>query len=303
MGTLLAIHYFSAKKYRLLPLGFLFFILYEYTSVTSILILIAVSFCYLLVSIHYPLDSYQYTTRKKRKKEKSQLWLSNRTQAVFYKEVVILWRDRVFFSILFSASFLGAASGYLARFGPGNLLPESLELFVNMIRPETYAFFGIYILTIHGAVFPSLNFFLNEDDTLWLYRHLPVPMNTIIHGKALALIISFLSCIPFIAFYVAFTTFDSLVFLLWFQLFAFLVSIIICFPLGSRYLGKKSDILLLYSVSLIIFMIISISFSLQYLIEPFGISTSVWYLISIGGSIMLLLFVSLKLTARSLTIS
>ncbi len=302
LGSLLSLHYFSTKKYRLFPLGFLFYLIYQYPDIFSVSIILIGAFCYLVWSLGQILDSYQHVGRKKRKKENAQLWLSGERQALFYKEVIILWRDRILFSILFSSSLIGVITGYLALFGPGEILPESLQVLVSMIRPEAYAFFGIYVMTIHAAVFPSLSFFLNEADSLWLLRHLPVSMRTIVKAKMFALLTPFLCCIPYIAFYTAFIQLESMLFLLWFLSFSFLLSIIICFPLGARYVGKKSDIMLLYSVSLLILVIIGLVFSIQYLLRPYSIQRMAFYLFSLIFELVVILFFTLKNTARTLSV-
>ena len=281
LGSIIVLHYFSKKKYRLIPIGFVFYFIYVYDDIFSILFAIFVSFIYLLISMKFCLDSFQFVNRKSRKKEKPQVWLANPIKTVFYKEITILWRERVLFSVLFSAVFMGIVTGYIALFGAGDFLPESLRFFASRIAPESYAFFGIYVLTIHGAVFVSLSFFLNEEKTLWLIHHLPVKIKTYIYGKALALTIPFLCSIPFIAYYSAFTKGESLLFLIWFLIFSYLAAIIICFPLGAKYVGKKSDILLLYSVSLLIFAVLGFSFSLNSIFKLFNFSSYFFYVLII----------------------
>jgi hypothetical protein len=241
-------------------------------------------------------------SRKVRKPEQAQVWLSHSKKAVFYKESIILWRDRVLFSILFSAVMMGVGAGYIARFGAESLLPESLQVFASQFSPESYAFFGIYVLTIHGAVFISLSFFLNEEHTIWLLRHVPVTMNDIVQGKVYALLLPFLCSLPFIAYYTAFTSGKSLPFLLWFLVFSYLAGIIISFPLGARYVGKKSDILLLYSSSLLIFVILGGTFSISGFVTTLDWSKYVLY-----GFVLLLelglLLLSIRITAHSLSIN
>jgi len=301
LGSTIVLHYFSKKKYRLIPLCFIFYILTFYNDIISVLIILIVSFIYLLLSSKFCLDSFQFVSRKTRKKEKAQLWLSNSIKAVFYKEITILWRERVLFSIIFSAVLMGIVTGYIALFGAEEFLPESLKTIASMIAPESYAFFGIYVLTIHGAVFISLSFFLNEEHTLWLIRHLPVKMKTYVYGKALALIIPFICSIPFIAYYSAFTNGESLFFLIWFLIFSYLAGIIICFPLGAKYVGKKSDILLLYSVSLFIFGILGISFSFNTVFKVFNVFKYLLYIFLILIEFALL-FISFRISEKYLSI-
>ena len=302
LGTLIVLHYFSQYKYRLIPVGGMLCLLYFFPSLVSILLLLGVSLIYLYISLFFALDSYQFVKRKTWKQERTQLWLTHPILAVFYKEVIILWREKILFSILFSAVVLGIGIGYIARFGITQFLPENLAKFAEGIPPETYAFFGIYILTIHAAVFVSLSFFLNEEKTLWLLRHMPIHMMKIVSGKALTISMPFLCSIPFIAYFTAFIPGQSLLFIIWFLLFSFIASMILCFPLGARYAGRKSDILLLYSVSLMIFIILSIMYSLSSTITSMGIFGLVVYMLLVLLEITFFVFVSMKQTAKYLSI-
>jgi len=301
-GSIFVLHYFSRNKYRLIPLGLIFIAIYQFNDIISLLILSIASFVYLLWSFNYCSDSYLYVGRTERKNEKAQMWLSTIKKAVFYKEIVILWRERILFSILISAVFMGIGAGYIARFGAGDLLPESLQALVSSISPESYAFFGIYALTIHGAVFISLSFFLNEENTVWLLRHVPVKMKDIVYGKMFAVFMPFLCSIPFVAYYSAFTSGESLVFLIWFLIFSFLAGIIICFPLGARYVGKKSDILLLYSISLLIFVVLGVAFSFNYFLRGMGDTKYYLYILAIVVELLFLFFVSVELTENSMAV-
>ena len=197
---------------------------------------------------------------------------------------------------------MGITTGYIARFGAGDFLPESLEILVSRISPEAYAFFGIYVLTIHGAVFISLSFFLNEEHTLWLLRHVPVKMNDFVFGKALALIMPFLCSVPFIAYYASFMGAESVLFLLWFLLFSYLMALIVCFPLAARYVGKKSDILLLYFISMIVFLVLSLTFFIQRVIIIIGFSPVLVYVTLILIEMLFFFFISKKLTSRHLKV-
>jgi hypothetical protein len=302
LGSILTIHYFSTKKYRLIPLGMLFGVFYLFHDVVSLAVLLPLSFAYLLWSLRNCLDSYQYVSRKKRKKEKAQLWLSSITKAVFYKELVILWRDKLLFSVLSSSVFMGITTGYIARYGAGDLLPESLNVLVSRFSPEAYAFFGIYVLTIQGAVFISLSFFLNEEHTLWLLRHVPVKMNDFVIGKAFALGMPLFCSIPFVAYYASFMGTRSVLFLLWFLLFSYLLALIVCFPFAARYVGRKSDILLLYFLSMIVFLVLSITFSFQQILTVIGVSPIVLYLSLLLIEVVVFLLISLRLTTRQLMV-
>ena len=301
LGVTLVLHYFSNKRYRLIPLGFFYILIYQFNDITSVLVILVLSFVYLLISLNYCMDSYLYVNRKNRKNEKTQVWLEKPSKVIFLKEITILWRERVLNSIIFSASIMGIGAGYMVRFGAEEILPESLQMIASRITPEAYAFFGIYVLTIHGAVFISLSLFLNEEHTLWLINHMPIKTETVIYGKTLSIILPLICCLPFIAFYSAFTSGRSIVFLVFFLVFSYIAGIIICFPLGAKYVGKKSDILLLYSVSLLIFLILGIFFSINGVIGNLGSSQYFLY-----GFILLiempLLLISLKISAKNLRV-
>jgi hypothetical protein len=302
LGSITALHYFSKKKYRLIPLGIILFFLSQFNDIFSILIILSISFAYLLISFNYCLDSYQFAPRKTWKKEKAQMWLTNTKKAVFNKEIIVMWRERILFSIIFSAITMGIGAGYMARFGAEDLLPESLQALASSLTPESYAFFGIYVLTVHGAVFVSISLFLNEEHTLWLMRHVPVEMHEIVHGKAFALIMPFLCSIPFIAYYSAFNSGESLIFMVWFLIFSYLAGVIIGFPLGAKYVGRKSDILLLYSVSLLIFIVLSLAFSFNGIFGFLGLSKYYFYLLAIVIELVILVFVSMRFAANSLKV-
>jgi ABC-2 family transporter protein len=121
-----------------------------------------------------------------------------------------------------------------------------------------FVFLGCYIVIMYTAVFPALNLFLTEEKTIWILRNLPLKNETIIYGKTLTLSLSFVTTLPFLAFIPIFLGLDDLLFLLWFLGFSFLAAIIIAIPLGVKYVGKKSDILLLYSIAIILFVLLSI---------------------------------------------
>jgi len=268
LGTTIALHFFSKKKYRLAPLFILIGCLWILHDIVSIIVILLFSVIYLFYSLNHTLDSYQYVHRKQRKEEKLQVWIQSIKKTIFFKETIILWRDKIFFSILFSSITIGAVSGYLAAFGDNSIFPESLKVLTERLTLTSYAFVGIYVLTVFTSVFIPLSFFLNEENTLWLLRNLPVKENTIIEGKAFALVIPFICSIPFIAYFSAFTKGESIDFLIWFLIFSFLAGVIISFPLGAKYVGKKSDILLLYCVSLLIFIILGIAISIYNILKP-----------------------------------
>jgi len=89
LGTTITLHFFSKKKYRLIPIVIIFTILYIWHDLFSILLILIVSSVYLFWSLHHALDSYQYVSRKERKREKLQIWIQNVKRAIFYKEIIV----------------------------------------------------------------------------------------------------------------------------------------------------------------------------------------------------------------------
>jgi len=297
LGTIIPIHIYSKKKYRIIPVAIFLICLWLWNDILSLIIITILSFLYLIISLNYSFDSYLYVHRKERKKESFIKFKSGLKKAIFLKETIILWRDKLLISILFTSVFIGFFSGYFAVFGESDFLPESLKMIVSLFSKEIYAFFGIYIMTIYSSVFISLNMFLNEENTLWIIRNMPISEKTIIYGKSLSLLLPFLCSIPFIAYFSAFTLGDSILYLIWFFIFSYLAGVIISFPLGAKYIGKKLDIMLLYSVSMIILFILGITYSFTNIFHLFFSNTIIFYLIIVLVEIILL-YLSFEISAN-----
>ena len=300
LGTIIPIHIYNKKKYRIIPVVVFLVCLWFWNDILSIIIITILSFLYLIISLNYSFESYLFVHRKKRKQESYNNFKSGIKKAIFLKESIILWRDKLLISILFTSVFIGFFSGYFAVFGDSDFLPESLRLIVSLFSKEIYAFFGIYIMTIYSSVFISLNLFLNEENTLWIIRNMPISEKTIIYGKSLSLLLPFLCSIPFIAYFSAFTMGESIFYLIWFFVFSYLAGVIISFPLGAKYIGKKSDIMLLYSVSMIILFILGISYSFTNIFYLFLSNDIIFYLIILLIEIILL-FLSFEVSANILS--
>lgn len=294
LGVIITLQLFSNRKYLLIPLPIIMSVLWLDNNLYTVITVLILSFIYLMVCFNYALDSYQFFKRKERQKEKYQNWSKGIIKSIFLKEVTILWREKLLISIVITSSFLGLFSGYLAVYGNNSFLPENLKALISFFPAKIYSLFGIYIMTIYASVFITLNFFLSEENTLWILRNLPVKSRTIVLGKATTLVIPFICCIPFIAFFTAFTGIKSLVFILWFLIFSFLAGAIVSIPLGAKYVGKKSDILLLYSVSIMLLTIQAIAYSLSTLINNHS-----YFFIMIVAEIFLLIF-SIELSSYKL---
>ncbi len=300
LGVIIPIHIFKKRKYGIIPVAIILVNLWLWHDILSLVIITFISFIYLILSLNFAFDSYLYVHRKKRKRGSKNTWKSSLIKTIFLKESIVLWRDKLLFSIISTSVFIGFFSGYFAVFGDSDFLPESLQLIVSLFSKEIYAFFGIYIITIYASVFISLNLFLNEEYTLWIIRNMPISEKMIIYGKSLALLLPFLCSIPFIAFFLAFTLGDSLLFIIWFFLFSFLIGIIISFPLGVKFLGKKSDIMLLYSVSMLILIILGFSYSFMNAFNYFLSNDIILYIFILFIEI-LLLYLSFHLSAKILS--
>jgi hypothetical protein len=300
IGAIIPIHIYNKKKYRIIPVVILLIILWFRSDILSILIIILLSLIYLIISLNYSYDSHLFVHRKKRKKESINKIKLGVKKIIFYKESTILWRDKLLLSIIFTSVFIGFFSGYFAIFGESDFLPEGLKQITSIFSNELYAFFGVYIMTIYSSVFISLNLFLNEENTLWIIRNIPISEKTIIYGKSLSLFLPFLCSIPFIAYFLAFTLGESFLYLIWFFTFSFLAGIIISFPLGAKYVGKKSDIMLLYSVSMIILFILGLTYSFTSIVNFDFINSIIFFLLIILFEIFLL-FLSFEISANILS--
>ncbi len=281
LGTLIAMHFFSSKRLRLIPIPIFFLLLWLYHEPIATLIILLLAASYLIISFRWALDSYQFVKRIERNKEVDQVKIRDTIKAIFYKETTILWRDRLLFSFLFSAVTIGIFSGYLAQFGGDSILPEGIKQLARFITPSMYGFLGVYILAIYTSVFTSLNLFLAEEDTMWLIRNLPVTEKTMIRGKATALILPFICSIPFVAFFSAFKGLNMIPSMMWFMVFSFMVGVTISFPLGAKYMGKKSDVLLLYCVAMIMFIVLALAMAFENLISLYTTFLIPFYIITI----------------------
>ncbi|MBS3748552.1 MAG: hypothetical protein KGY65_01020 [Candidatus Thermoplasmatota archaeon] len=248
------------------------------------------------VSLRNVLEGYLFQQQKNKIHNGETTKFPGSFWSVCVKEWIFLWRERLLASIVFSASFLGIITGYLAVFGQSLFLPEEIRFFTNRLSLETYAFVGIYVLVVYTAVFITLNLFLTEENKVWLIKSIPLSAESFVLGKLVAMILPAIASIPFLAFFLAFTQGESTGLIIWLFIFSFVSGVIIAAPLGSKYIGKKSDILLLYSVSLIMLLISSIGFSLAELARVL----QAYSFIILAGTLFILLcllFISVKISA------
>jgi hypothetical protein len=165
-----------------------------------------------------------------------------------------------------------------------------------------FVFLGVYVVVVYTAVFPALNLFLNEEKTMWIIRHVPVKNDVLIYGKTSALALCFLTSIPFIPYISIFIGFDQIVFLIWLLVFSYIAGVIISVPLGVKYVGKKSDIMLLYSVAMMLFAILGTAAIVGSAIRDNFAFPIVIYILSILAEIFVL-YISLKISSKILALN
>lgn len=257
VGSTIVINFFSNNRLRLLPSAIILVFFFYSQNPLFILFISPLAVVHLLWSFKYAISSYQNIRRKPRINEKAQVKIRDTIKALFYKETTILWRDKMLFSFIFTSAGTGIGTGYLYLYGNELLIPESLREIYADFLPALFIFVGVLIVVIYTSVFPSLNLFLNEEKTMWLVRHTPIDNKTLIIGKTTVLLLCFVAAIPFIFYLSIFLGFEQVLFVTWLLVFSFIASAILSIPLGVKYVGKKSDVMLLYSVTMILFVVLS----------------------------------------------
>jgi hypothetical protein len=292
LGAVIALHFFSPYQYRLAPT----FILLAAYGVIQDPVFVTLTVPLILLQAWWALshgtDSYQYVKRKARTPEASNAKVRGILASLFYREVTVLWRERLFTSFVFMSTVTALGTGFLYLHGTELLLPPALQKVMGDFLPSLFMFLGVYVVVLYTAVFPALNIFLTEDKTLWILQSMPVTANQVVLGKTSALGLCFITAIPYLAFIPVFVGTTNLPFLIWFLVFSYLFSIMVAVPFGVKYVGKKSDILLLYSLSLILFVVLSL--------------VATWLNILLaerGGDIILLLSLLLMLVGCGLFLS
>ena len=302
LGCSIALHFFSSIRYRLLPTAILLGFYWFSQSMIFVVITLPLALLHLRWSVSHAMDSYLYVNRKERTTDKSQVKIRGIIPTIYTREITVLWRDKLLYSFLITSILTALFTGYLAIYGTELLIPESLKEYAGEFLPDMFVFLGIYIVVLYTAVFPSLNLFLNEEKTMWILRHLPLSSDNIVTGKVISLALCFLTTIPFLAYVSIFIGLDNILFLIWFLVFSYLAGIIIALPFGAKYVGKKSDVLLLYSVAMILFAILAIAGNgglTLVMISSFGpLILCLLLLIEIS-----ILYVSMKLSADIITIT
>jgi len=301
LGSSISINFFSPKRYRLLPNLILIGFYLQFRHPLYVVFTLPLAIIHVFWSIKNSKESHLFSKRKERLKERTQVKMRSLIKAIFYKETTVLWRDKLLFSFIFTSVTTGFFTGYFYLYGNDLLLPESLTEYLGDFLPSMFLFLGVFVVILYTAVFPALNLFLNEEKTMWIIRHLPVKNDTIIYGKTSALALCFLTSIPFVPYLSIFVGLEQFFYLFWFLIFSFIASIIISIPLGVKYVGKKSDIMLLYSVSMILLIVLgSMAIFATFIIEYIEYSYAIFILILLLE--LLILYISLKISSQILAL-
>ena len=278
LGVSICINFFSKLRLRLFPMAILIaFFLYTQEPLFVVLTL-PIALIHVIWSLNHAKESHQNIRRKQRTNNVAQIKKRSAIWAIFHKETTILWRDRLLTSFVSTSAFAGFAAGYFYLYGDELLIPESLRAMYGEFLPAMFIFLGVFIVVIYTAVFPALTLILNEEKTMWILRHIPIKNETLILGKTSSLLLCFVAGIPAIPFMIIFVGIENLAYLFWFLVFSYLASVILALPIGVKYVGKKSDIMLLYSVTMMLLLIIGIgSFAGTYIWEnlPYPIIPSI----------------------------
>jgi hypothetical protein len=256
LGATVSIHFFSAKKIRLIPTIILLAFFYYSENLLFIIFVSPLIVFHFIWAIKHSISSFLYVYRRERVRGMFETRIMGKISAISNKEITILYRDKLIFSFILTAVLTGIGTGYLFLNGNDLLIPETLRENVADVVPSAFILMGIYVIVVYTAVFPSLALFLNEEKTLWILRNLPIENDTLVFGKTWTLVYCFVTTIPFISYVALFIGLDNIAYLTWFLVFSYIAAVIIAVPLGAKYVGKKSDVLLLYSVAMILLVVI-----------------------------------------------
>lgn len=302
LGCSLSLHFFSIRPYRIIPTVLLLWFFWWSQSLLYIALMLSIVTLHCIWSLSHPMDSYRFVKRKQRTSEQAYRPPRGILCALFIREVTGIWRERLYFSFVAMSIMTALGTGYLLLYGIELFIPDSLQKYLSGFLPSLFVFLGSYVVIIYTAVFPALNLFLTEEKTMWILRNLPLKNETIVYGKTLALLLSFLTTLPFLAIIPLFLGVEDLLFLVWFLGFSFLAAVIIAVPFGVKYVGKKSDILLLYSIAMILFILLSLVGAAMNILRTTNSLVILPLCLLILCLELTILFLSLKLSARLLSL-
>ncbi len=273
LGTILAIHYFSAKRSLMIIPVLMISALWYFHGPEHILAILLLSFPYLLWALKLSYHSFGYAIRKERRSSASNTkHTRNPIEAMCWKEITLLWRDRLILSFLVTAVSVGLGSGYLATHMDIGIFPPHIRPYITPALPHIFLFLGTFILSSYLFVFSTLNLFLAEEDTLWMLKNLPISGRSVVSGKLMATSLALLTALAFPFHFSVFTDTKYIFPGIMMVILSFFISTTVSLPFGIRYAGKKSDVLLLYSVSILLFIVLSIGAYALYRLLSFGFS-------------------------------
>ncbi len=272
IGTTLAIHYFSTKRRLMAIPVMLLSTLWYFHRPEHILATIVLSSLYLLWALKISYLSFGYVTRKERRSSQTYAKrLRNPVEAMTWKETTLLWRERLVISFLVTAVSVGLGSGYLATHMDIGIFPPHIRPHIAPVLPYVFLFLGTFILSSYIFIFSTLNLFLAEEDTLWMLKNLPISGKSVVSGKLRATILALLTALAFPFHFSVFTDAKYIFLGISMVILSFFISAAISLPFGIRYAGKKSDVLLLYSVSILLFTLLSLGSYALYRLSFMGV--------------------------------
>ncbi|MEM0467478.1 MAG: hypothetical protein QXX20_07825 [Candidatus Thermoplasmatota archaeon] len=299
MGSMMVLQFYSPYRERLVLLGIVLLHYWISQNFLAISITTPGVLLYFLWTLRRSQDSYLFVPRKDRIKEQSQARIRSVVSSLCHRELTILWRERLLASFVLASISTGVFSGYLSIYGTDIFIPEELQKITGNILPLMFVFLGVYIMVIYTSVFPALNLFLTEEKTMWILRHLPLESKAIVYGKVLTMAVCYIASIPFLAYISLFIGIHHIILLCWLFSFSYIMGVAISVPLGVKFVGKKSDILLLYCVALLIFSIMLVAASAGYFLQKKPIASISFYILTVAIASVLLLF-SLRFSSKIL---
>ncbi len=301
LGASIAIWYFGNRRWMLFPAVLIISALWFYNDITRTFILILLTVPYLLFSLMNSGTAFGHSSRKKRRQLRpGDVRIRHQSDAVRWKEATIMWRDRLIPGFAITAVLVGLSTGYLAGHIDMNLFPPQIRPRIAPAVPEMMLMLGAYITAAYAFVFPGLNLFLSEERTLWLLRNLPIGERSLISGKLGAMLLPFLASIPFPFYFMLYEGAQYLAEGLLMLVFAFFTGLATALPFGIRYAGRKSDVLLLYTVSVLFFAILSIFAYVSHYSAKLGVMGVLLVIFLLDWSAFVL-WLSFELSSRMLS--
>ncbi len=298
IGVEIGVHFFSRSRYLMaFPVLFITSLWYH-RDIDSILLIILISSMYLMYALKLSHRSFGFISRKERRAQiKERMGSMGPAEAMAWKEMRVLWRENLITSFLFTSVSVGIGSGYLGTHMDIALIPLRIRPFLVPVLPLAFLFLGTFIISSYLFIFPTLNAFLAEEDTMWILKHLPISGSRIVKGKVMAMCLPLLTSLPFPFFFVLFTGAHYLYPGFAMLFLSFFLATAISLPFGIRYAGKKSDVMLLYSISVMFFAIFSAASYITIKLIHLGIP-GFFVIIGLIFLASIFLFVSMKLSGE-----